>query len=424
MAKSPEQKHSDYVTKINNKFNSNIVVIGQFLDDRTPIEHYCIKHNNKFYASPFTMLYQKGRKGCLECSNKQRWTYLKLVAKLASILFPDGTPKFTLLTTESDFNKNFKGVKTRIRLRCTKDDYEWETNIDNLINSRRGCRRCSRHEEWDYLRLQEAISNLRYPDGSPVCTLEMSEADFIKAYKKDGVDAKILVRCLVDQDHYWSPRLNDLINNKTGCPHCYIDNKLWNYEKLKLAISELRYPDGSLVCTLEMSEAEFIKAYEIDGVETKIPVRCAVNQDHYWSPMLNDLINNKTGCPHCNTIGYSKAEIEWLEFVMATEGIHIQHAKNGGQISVCGRKVDGMCFETNSVYQFHGDYWHGNPNRYDQNKIHPKYKEKGLTYGDRYEETLIKDQELRDKGYNVIIMWESDWNEMKKQIKINKKEKK
>ena len=280
----------------------------------------------------------KTRKGCLECSNKEKWTYLRLITELALLCFPDGTPRFLLLTSEKDFNKNFNGVKTRIRLRCTKDGYEWETSINDVINGGSGCSRCCGKEEWTYLRLQESISELKYPDGSPVCTLEMSESEFIKAYEKDGVKAKI-------------------------------------------------------------------------------PVRCAVDQNHTWSPRLNNLINNKTGCPHCNKRKYSKAEIEWLEFVMKTEGILIQHAQNGGQVKICGRKVDGHCKETNSVYQFHGDYWHGNPARFDQNKIHPKYKEKGLTYGDRYEETLIKDQELRDKGYNVIIMWESEWKEIKKNLK-------
>ena len=108
-------------------------------------------------------------------------------------------------------------------------------------------------------------------------------------------------------------------------------------------------------------------------------------------------------------------EIEWLEFVMADEGILIQHALNGGQFKICGRLVDGMCYETHSVFQFHGDYWHGNPNRYNPDFVNlVNYKR----MGDLHEETLIKDQELRDEGYNVVIMWESEWKEIKKQFKL------
>ena len=339
MAKKITQK--EYETRINERF-PHIVVYGDYEGYNELIWHYCLIHWRAFLASPNNMLNQKGKKGCLECSGYEKWTYKILIKELASILFPDGTQKFILLTTEKDFNRDFDGAYTIIRLRCTKDQYEWDVRINDVINNGTGCDRCSGHEEWTYQRLQVAISNLRFPDGSPICTLEMSESEFLEAYEKDGVN-------------------------------------------------------------------------------TKIPVRCAVNQDHCWSPSINNLINTKTGCPDCNTIGYSKAEIEWLEFVIETEGINIQHAKNGGQVKSCGRLVDGHCKETNTVFQFHGDFWHGNPDVHDPDDINPRnYKR----MGDRYEETLIKDQELRDQGYNVIIMWESEWKEIKKQLKLKQKENK
>ena len=410
--KSPEQKHQDYVTKIKIKYDGNIVVVGQFIDWNTPIEHYCIKHNNNFNASP-TAMYSKGRKGCLECSNQLRWTYLRLITAITLLCFPDGTPKFILLTSESDFNRDFDGHKTRIRLRCTKDQYEWETSIGNLINGGTGCKRCCNKEEWTYLRLITAITLLCFPDGTPRYQLLTSEDDFNKTF--NGNKTIIRLRCTLD-GYEWETNIDRLINGGHGCSRCS-GNEEWTYQRLQVAIAALKFPDGSPICTLEMSEIEFLDVYEIDGCQAKILVRCAVNLDHCWLVSINNLTSRGTGCPHCNTNGYSKAEIEWLEFVMTTEGIYIQHAKNGGQVSICGRLVDGMCYETNSVYQFHGDYWHGNPARFDQNKIHPKYKEKGLTYGDKYKETLIKDQELRDQGYNVIIMWESEWKEIKKRNK-------
>ena len=405
MAKLTQQ---EYETKISTKF-PHIVVYGDYVDYNTQIWHYCLIHWRAFLVSPDNMN-RTGRKGCLECSNKVRWTYLKLVTELALICFPDGTPRFLLLTSETDFNKNFKGAQTRIKLRCTLDGYEWETNINNLINGGYGCSRCSGKEEWTYEKLKNKLALFLFPDGTPRFLLLTTEDDFNKNFK--GAQTRIILRCTLD-GYEWETNINSLINGGTGCARCS-GKEEWTYERLQEAISDLKFPDGTPVCTLELSESEFLEAYEIDGCSAKIPVRCAVHQDHYWSPMLNDLINNKSGCPHCNTTGYSKAEIEWIEFVMATEGIYIQHAKNGGQVSICDRSVDGMCYETNSVYQFHGDFWHGNPAKYNQNKIHPKYKEKGLTYGDKYKETLIKDQELRDQGYNVVIMWELEWKEIKK----------
>ena len=410
--KTQEQKHQEYVNKITIKYDGNIIVIGQFINLITPIEHYCIKHNNNFDASPNTMLYSKTRKGCLECSGYERWTYLRLVTELALICFPDGTPKFLLITSEDDFNRNYKNTTSKcIRLRCTKDGYEWDTTIHNLINSRRGCSRCSGQEEWTYLRLVTTLALICFPDGTPRFILLTSEKYFYKNF--EGVKTRIRLRCTLD-GYEWETSINNLINGGTGCARCS-GHEEWTYLRLQVAISELRYPDGSPVCTLEMSEADFLKAYKKDGVNTKIPVRCAVNRDHTWSPRLTSLIYSGSRCPHCKATGYSKSEIEWLEFVMADERIYIQHAKNGGQVNICGRFVDGMCYETNSVFQFHGDYWHGNPDIHDPDFVNQvNYKR----MGDLYEETLIKDQELRDEGYNVVIMWESEWKEIKK--KLNK----
>ena len=51
-----EQKHQEYVNKINLIYGENIIVVGQFIDWSIPIEHYGIKHNNTFYASPNNLI--------------------------------------------------------------------------------------------------------------------------------------------------------------------------------------------------------------------------------------------------------------------------------------------------------------------------------------------------------------------------------
>jgi G:T-mismatch repair DNA endonuclease (very short patch repair protein) len=88
--------------------------------------------------------------------------------------------------------------------------------------------------------------------------------------------------------------------------------------------------------------------------------------------------------------------------------IKIQHATNGdGEFKIPGTRysADGYCEESNTVFEFHGDYWHGNPRR---------YKPDAVTYfnqrfGDLYEKTQKREQELRDLGYRVEVIWEMDW---------------
>lgn len=42
---------------------------------------------------------------------------------------------------------------------------------------------------------------------------------------------------------------------------------------------------------------------------------------------------------------------------------------------------------------------------------------KKITAAELYEKTLDKQQDLIDMGYNVVVMWESDYDKL---VKINK----
>ena len=113
-------------------------------------------------------------------------------------------------------------------------------------------------------------------------------------------------------------------------------------------------------------------------------------------------------CPHCNKIrGYSNARVEWIDYIMRTENITIQYAlsPNGEMRIPSIGKVDGFCHETNTVYEFHGDFWHGNPRRFHYRDINPV---SGKSYGELYQETIERDQNIRNLGYNLIVKWETD----------------
>lgn len=59
---------------------------------------------------------------------------------------------------------------------------------------------------------------------------------------------------------------------------------------------------------------------------------------------------------------------------------------------------------TNTIYQFHGDFWHGNPDTTNHHEVNPVTKE---TFGEAYFRTCRLDKELLDLGYNLVVMWES-----------------
>lgn len=104
-----------------------------------------------------------------------------------------------------------------------------------------------------------------------------------------------------------------------------------------------------------------------------------------------------SGCPLCCK-NISLKETAWLDSL----NIPVEYR----QYSLCGYKVDGYDPSTKTVYEFNGDFWHGNPKIYDLNKTNAKT---GKTFKRLYDDTVHKERQLIKEGYTVITMWESDF---------------
>ena len=151
---------------------------------------------------------------------------------------------------------------------------------------------------------------------------------------------------------------------------------------------------------------------EYKSSREKIIISCKTHGDFIQTP--NDHLNG-CGCQKCGMGNYSKICIEWLETIMKNENIFIQHGNNGGETTIKSNKklfkFDGYCKETNTVYEFMGDFFHGNPKLYNQNDINPLNKK---TFGELYNETLKRLELIKNEGYNIITIWESDYKNNKK----------
>jgi len=69
-------------------------------------------------------------------------------------------------------------------------------------------------------------------------------------------------------------------------------------------------------------------------------------------------------------------------------------------------RVDAFNHAKKYVYEFLGDYWHGNPLKYCSDDINPST---GITYGEMYKHTMDRLDFIRGLGYEIIYIWESDW---------------
>lgn len=98
-------------------------------------------------------------------------------------------------------------------------------------------------------------------------------------------------------------------------------------------------------------------------------------------------------------MGSSKIERTWLRS-LRIKGM-VKQAELKGK---SGRPylVDGYDPKTKTVYEINGGFWHGDPKKYRPEEINPR---NGITFGKLYEETLKREQDLRDAGYTLVIKW-------------------
>lgn len=107
------------------------------------------------------------------------------------------------------------------------------------------------------------------------------------------------------------------------------------------------------------------------------------------------------GCKSCGSeISVSKLEKKWLD------SLSVENENR--QYKISKYIVDGYDPSTNTIYEFNGDFWHGNPNKYNSEDINPITNS---TFGYLYKKTLNKEKYFTNKGYNIVSIWESDYKE-------------
>lgn len=114
----------------------------------------------------------------------------------------------------------------------------------------------------------------------------------------------------------------------------------------------------------------------------------------FFSPTVQSDISKR------NSKGKSKEETKWLDSMgIATE------FRQYPITSITGKNyiVDGFDPLTNTVYEWNGSFWHGNPTYYLSEVTHPVIT--STTFGELYEKTIKKQQDLLDSGYNLIVEW-------------------
>lgn len=182
---------------------------------------------------------------------------------------------------------------------------------------------------------------------------------------------------------------------KAGCPLC-----------ANMVVCRDTFDDFVVKSRTTHSDRYSYHCDQYVNASTKTTITCKVHGTFEQLPYAHVY---GQGCPTCGSKPFSKKAITWLESIEQSQALEIQHANNDGEYLVPGTKyrVDGYCKATNTIYEFHGDFWHGNPSLYDRSEIHPIVLR---PMGELYDRTIQREEVIKSLGYNIVTIWESEWN--------------
>lgn len=232
---------------------------------------------------------------------------------------------------------NVVNSSTKIDWRCTTCDYVWGTTPNSVLNLKSGCPRCNgkmkltvddvdtrlanRHlvrigqyinydtpiawqcadccTEWD-----ASPNNILRGTGCPACS-ELVKGRTKSLGQYDRAVSTLLNKQLalrspytriIDKhtiecqmcDHVWDVRLNDIVNNDTGCPSCAGLTKLTN-----------EVVDQRLLT----NNRQLVRVGSVVNATSKIEWKC--HHGHSWNATPDSVLNLMSGCPMCGRVGFA-----------------------------------------------------------------------------------------------------------------------
>lgn len=214
-----------------------------------------------------------------------------------------------------------------------------------------------------------------------------SKYDYCKVEYSNQI-TKVEIICPTHGSFFQRPC--DHKNQKQGCPKCSHNFPLTKEDFIKR--SRCLYKE------------KYNLISEFTGIKHSVILSCSIHGEFKLNSAEVHFRNNG-GCPSCwyelrlenlKPGNISKKETEWLDSLC----VPLRQEK----IIIEGKTylVDGFDPASNTVYEFYGSFWHGNPEKYDLNDINTVLNK---TFGDLYQKTLNREQALK-KYYNLKTCWD------------------
>ena len=283
---------------------------------------------------------------------------------------------------------NYINNHTNVEVICKKHGSKFMLPVNLLKGC--DCKSCSSE--------QTAINRKNQPKYNLQSFIQKSQQiygadkfDYSKCIITKGRLSKPILICKIHGD--FVTNANDHLSGKSGCPNCRRNKK----KTITEILNEFKLAHGTFY---DYSAFKFI------NIKVKGTIICPKHGYFYQTPEVH---KNGSNCPKCVAETYiSKKEIYWLNNIIKLPNLPTHRQV---PISIKNSKylVDGFDYSTNTIYEFYGDYWHGNPNRYDKNYTNKHTK---CTMNELYIKTLDKERILINNGFNLVTIWETEFDKL------------
>lgn len=175
----------------------------------------------------------------------------------------------------------------------------------------------------------------------------------------------------------------------------YWINKGFSKDEAKCKVSE-RQATGSL--------ENFIKRA---GGDVEVGTQKHTDRQEKWLTSMHD-----SGLHS----GYSQAStilFDAIQEMVPNEGLFYGKTERSIRLESSVIKVDCLKESQKKIIEFYGDYWHGNPRKFKETDT-IKYK-RTMLVSEKWDYDRKRIQDLRNLGYEVLIIWEMDYNENKEE---------
>ena len=264
--------------------------------------------------------------------------------------------------------------------KCNKCQYEWERTVHKRF--RRGCPACAGQVVTSRNCLETNFPNIS-DEWHMVKNKSLTPRDVTQC---SGKRAWWKCKCCA---YEWISYICNRTSGKNGCPAC-AGHVVTNKNCL-----QIRFPciaeEWHLIKNGNLTPKNFSYASN-----KKVWWKCK-KCNYEWIGNISVRTRHGMGCPKCSH-RVSLSGTKWLDKLK----IPIENREIPIKIGNRLFQVDGYDPETNTVYEYFGNFWHGNPKKFKSNDINPITK---TTYGFLYKKTMEKISLIEKDGYNIIYKW-------------------